>query len=411
MYNQLSSYLELNSLLNKNQFGFRSGQSTMDAINALVQDIIEAFENRDFAWASFIDLSKAFDCVDHGVLLHKMEFYGIKNAALNMFCSYLKNRRQVVEVGGRLSKVALNNCGVPQGSVLGPLLFLIAINDLPNCLNSNSYLYADDTTVMSTNNNLQTLKTMASESMKVAHEWFAANSFLLNNDKTQTVIFSLKKLEQIAESETTSSVKFLGVTLDQTLSWSEHIDQLCVRLSRLIFLFRRLSPIIPLDYQRTAYFALFQSALSYGLIFWGNSPHMSKILVLQKKVMRIMAKSNPREHCRPIFISFKIMTVINLYIFYILLFSYKNIDSCLLRADIHNLNTRNKSKINIPYVRLEKTKLSYRILGLKCLNKLPEAMLGLPIGAFKARLSNWLVKNPFYSIKEFLDLSPRAIKM
>jgi hypothetical protein len=290
---------------------------------------------------------------------------------------------------------------VPQGSVLGPLLFLISINDLPYCLNSSTYLYADDTTLLTHHSDITTLEHSAKNSVSLAAEWFSANSFLLNNDKTQTVIFSLRHIPEF--HDVTNVVKFLGVHIDQHLSWSHHIKHLCTRLSRLTFLFRKLIDVIPFDYVKTTYYSLFQSALNYGILFWGNSSHVNDVLLIQKKVVRIMAKVNAREHCRPIFVSLRILTVINLYIYNAMLHSFKNLNKHAVRGDVHNFNTRHRQRIDIPYVRLEKTKASYEIVGLKCLNKMPIEVLQLPYKSFKTNALNWLTANPFYRIEEFFE--------
>jgi len=406
---QLSSFFESHSLFNKHQFGFRNGQSTMDALGAMVRDIQDAFENKDFAWATFIDLSKAFDCVDHGILLHKLEFYGVKNVELNFFRNYLSNRRQAVYCNGEWSSVAISNCGVPQGSVLGPLLFLVAINDLPFCINNTSYLYADDTTLMSRGSDLSFLEQEVKVNLSTAAVWFAANFFSMNGQKTQAVIFGLRPYPATLAPETCDVVKFLGVHVDHQLTWSYHIKHVCIRLSRLVFLFRRLRNLVPQDYLRSAYFAFFQSILSYGIIFWGNGAHINDVLLLQKKVLRIISNAHHLEHCRPIFINFKILTVVNLYIFNILLTSFKNLNSFTVRGDLHNHCTRNRSKLDVPYVRLEKTRDSHHIMGLRCLNKLPSNVLDLPLRAFKQKIQQWLVEHPFYNLNEFLSFPTKEI--
>lgn len=404
IFNQLSYFFEVYNLLSSQQFGFKKGCSTMSAIDALVQEIIEAFEKREFAWATFCDLSKAFDCVDHNMLLYKLQHYGISGGALKLFRDYLVNRKQVVFVNGEQSSLADVVCGVPQGSVLGPFLFLIAINDLPYNIDSSTYLYADDTTFVSCGSSIELLEQSVTDVLRTSSSWFAANSFLLNNSKTQTVVFSLRQV--IENASFNSHVKFLGVTLDQQLSWNAHLESLETKLARVVFLLSRLLHCVPINYVRSAYFAFFQSIMSYGIVFWGHTPKANKILMLQKKIVRILTKSDWQAHCRPLFVELSILTVTNLYIFNLLIYTYNKYGGLSLRQNIHHFNTRHKNLIDVPFVRLEKTRNSHLVIGLRMFNLLPEAVKTLNFKSFKNRIFNFLVKNPFYCINEFLDLKP-----
>ncbi|XP_054283144.1 uncharacterized protein LOC129000214 [Macrosteles quadrilineatus] len=226
IYNQVRNFFEYHALFNEQQFGFRAGRSTTGAIDAMVRTVFNCFESREAAWATFIDLSKAFDCVDHGILLQKLEYYGIRGASLSLFRTYLADRRQAVCIGNTWSSVLSTNCGVPQGSVLGPLLFLIAINDLPFSLNCEAYLYADDTTILSKGADVTQLVAAVESSLSLTSEWFAANKFLVNEDKTQSMLFSLRPIPQMEETiKNNSNVKILGVIVDPQLTWnSQHVS-------------------------------------------------------------------------------------------------------------------------------------------------------------------------------------------
>lgn len=402
VFKQVSSHLELHGLFSDSQFGFRRGRSTADAIDAMVTDILQAFEDRAYAWGTLCDLSRAFDCVDHVTLLQKLEHYGFRGAALNFFKSYLSNRWQLVGIGGERSTALKLECGVPQGSILGPLLFLIAINDLPGHVSAcSSYLYADDSTFLVKGADIAVLQTDVNAiSLKVSN-WFSANSFLLNNDKTQNIVFSLRDIPDNIVSN--QHVKLLGMILDRSLSWTPHIEQVCTRLSRVIFLLRRLMDCVPHASVRSAYFAFFHSIMRYGLIFYGNSSGINSVLLLQKKAVRILAKADYLDHCRPLFIKLRVLTVINLYIFELLLKTKHNIGSHIHRRHIHSISTRNNNLLDIPFVRLSKTKTSHLIVGLKLFNKLPLEVKELGFTCFKQKIFNWLVQNPFYDIDEFLD--------
>jgi hypothetical protein len=188
------------------------------------------------------------------------------------------------------------------------------------------------------------------------------------------------------------------------LSWEAHIKYVSTKLSRVIYLLRSLISCVPESYVRSAYFAFFQSTLSYGLLLWGNSAHVRDILLLQKKAIRTISYSDRLAHCRPLFVEYRIQTVINLYIYSVLLYTKKNLTVHQLRKDIHSYNTRSNRTIDTPFCRLSKTQNSYENVGLKLFNKLPQEWIEAPAGLFKQRVYSWLLKNPFYSLNEFLEL-------
>uniref|UniRef100_A0A1B6MVF9 Reverse transcriptase domain-containing protein n=2 Tax=Graphocephala atropunctata TaxID=36148 RepID=A0A1B6MVF9_9HEMI len=283
VHNQVSIFFEHNNLFNSSQFGFRKGHSTIDAIDNLVREIHKSFEKKTYAQATFCDLSKAFDCINHQDLLSKLQFYGFSDCSLNFFKSYLSNRRQMVFTNNKWSVERLIEWGVPQGSVLGPLLFLIYINDLPFSVISKTFLYADDTTFFNSSSDIGELNTLVKNTLTDAQHWFGSNGFLLNEKKTINVLFSLRPIPDSSLNDISQSAKFLGIHIDNQLTWNTHIDYISTRLSRIIFLLRRLSNFVPETYVRTAYFAYFQSVLRYGLIMWGNCTQVDNILILQKK--------------------------------------------------------------------------------------------------------------------------------
>jgi hypothetical protein len=399
IYNQMCNYLDHCGVLCSEQFGFRKKRSTINAIDSLIKKILQVFEEKDFAQATFCDLSKAFDCVDHELLLDKLAFLGFRQTSLSIFRSYLENRKQVVCVGNNKSEVADVRFGVPQGSVLGPLLFILMINDLPRFVDTHTILYADDTTFINTSCDPTLLETLTDRTLELASKWFRANGFLLNDSKTQNLIFSLR---QSCLSEGTGVVKFLGVYLDDKLSWEPHINSVTGKLSRVIYLLKNLKCHVSDKYIRSAYFAFFHSLISYGILLWGNSSHVQNILLLQKKVIRIITDSHRLDHCKPLFVNFKVLTVINLYIFTVVSHTINNLPNQQLRQDVHTHNTRNCKLVNIPYHRLSKSQNSYDVIGLKCYNKLSLNFLKYPVEKLKAKLYNWLVSNPFYSLDEFL---------
>lgn len=400
--NQIYDYFESNSLLSAAQFGFRAGLSTIDAVEKLTDVILDGFSAGGYTGVTLCDLSKAFDTVDHSVLCSKLEHYGVHGKALELMRSYLSGREQFVYVNGRSSQSLRLEYGVPQGSVLGPLLFIIMINDLSYNLSAGVICYADDTTLFDVHSDISTLNLAVDQSLTLASNWFKANFFLLNNQKTQSIIFTLRQITETTEN--VGSVKLLGMDLDSKLNWKNHITSVCSRLSRIIFLLRNLRECVPVTYVRTAYIAFFQSTVLYGLKLWGCAPGVDAILLLQKKAIRIVSGAGYFDHCKPIFIAESLMTVYSLFVFLSLCEVKDRQDGLELRSDIHGHYTRNRHNVNIPFSRLRKVQSSYRILRYNMFNHIPLAARSLPNSKFKAAVRGFLLAHPLYSIQEYFDV-------
>lgn len=407
VYDQLSSFFENNNYLCPAQYGFRKGRSTVDAMDGLVREILTAFEGKTFAQATFCDLSRAFDCVSHDILVEKLSYYGVCGTPLSLLKSYLQNRRQMVFLQGQWSDEKKVEWGVPQGSVLGPLLFLICINDLPLSVNSRSLLYADDTTFVNISCNFDQLIENTKSTLLAASEWFLSNGFLLNEEKTKQIIFSLRSVDRdscIADKiENVMTIKFLGIHFDDHLTWGPHIDYLTTKLSSIIYLIRRLTFCVSSSYVRYAYFAYFQSLIRYGIILWGNSSRVTEILILQKKIIRIITNSDRLEHCKPLFIRTKVQTVINLYLFDIIQYTFSHQEYINVRQNVIH-ETRNSNKAVVGFHRLSKSLCSHPVISIRVYNKLIHLINKYSQKVFKHKFYEWLLTNPFYSIDEFFSL-------
>ena len=236
MHKRLYSFLTEHDILFYNQFGFRKSNSTTYALLQITEMIKESIDKHKYGCGIFIDLRKAFDTVNHDILLIKLQHYGIRGTALKWFKSYLSNRKQYVFHNGESSTLGDITCGVPQGSVLGPLLFLLYINDLPNISKVlEFYLFADDTNIYCEAKTLQELQFIVNRELKELRTWLIVNRLSLNIDKTNFVIFHpynkpvkqkiTLKLHKNAISEK-ESVKYLGIMIDSTLTWKTHIDKI-----------------------------------------------------------------------------------------------------------------------------------------------------------------------------------------
>ena len=228
----------------KEQYGFRSNASTEKAIYQLTNNILKALDSKYLVGGIFCDLTKAFDYVDHDILLEKLEYYGIKGSAHNLITLYLKDRYQRVVIRNKTSTTHYSEWnkvarGVPQGSVLGPLFFLIYINDLPGTTNqiSSPTLFADDTNIICMHYDTNSLREIIEEIIMKINKWFQLNSLILNFNKTKIIQFTTKtNLETLSyinhehkHSVNSQSTSFLGLILDKTLSWQLHIEKICAK--------------------------------------------------------------------------------------------------------------------------------------------------------------------------------------
>ena len=249
MHKRLYEFLEKDNLLYSLQFGFRSKHSTSHTLISMTEKIRNTIDNGNYGCGIFIDLKKAFDTVNHSILLRKLNHYGIRGISLQWFESYLSNRTQYVSVNGHTSEQLSITHGVPQGSVLGPLLFLIFINDLPKVSKFlNFSLFADDTNIYYESSDLLNIQKIVNRELRKVRKWLEANRLALNIDETNFVLFhssqcnlteqivlkiGIKKLKQ------ESHVCFLGVLLDSTLSWKFHISELSKKLAKTAGLFTK----------------------------------------------------------------------------------------------------------------------------------------------------------------------------
>jgi hypothetical protein len=286
----------------REQYGFRENSSTQKAAFNLLKEIINALNNKRIVGGIFCDLHKAFDCVNHEILLAKLEFYGVTGNFLKLIKSYFEHRYQRVKICGKLNHDTVYSewkrikYEVPQGSVLGPLLFLIYINDLPKAVNAiyTPVLFADNMSVIITSMNSRDFCDNIMSALEKVNNWFTTNLLSLNLDKTNFMHFKTKNSHNIdflinygtANITSRPDIKFLGLTLDNRLNWKAHIDNIFSKLSRSSYTIRILKQTLSQDILLMTYFAYFHSTMSYGIIFWGNSSYAIKIFKLQKRIIR-----------------------------------------------------------------------------------------------------------------------------
>ena len=261
----------------------------------------------------FVDLQKAFDTVDHEILLAKLNHYGIRGISNSWFKSYLSFRSQYVSISGFESSVKFIKYGVPQGSVLGPLLFLIYINDLHKAINyCMVHHFADDTNLLLFDKSLKSLKKKINIDLKLLCQWLAANKISLNSSKTEYILFR-RKLKPInyelkikingKKLYPSTSIKYLGVFLDENLSWEIHVNSISLKLRRANGALSKIRHYVSSNVLNTVYYALFHSHMSYACQIWGQNRGSitNRIFILQKSAVRIMSFASCRTHSDPLF--------------------------------------------------------------------------------------------------------------
>jgi hypothetical protein len=421
MLNRLVQHLEANKILSAAQFGFRKDFHIDDAVFFLLNNIITQLDQQKQVGGIFCDLTKAFDCVDHGILLKKLHYYGIGGVCNTWFESYLVNRKQ---------KVCLspNSCdhdtssnwerivsGVPQGSILGPVLFILYVNDLPYKLGHEDKLvmYADDTSVLITAKNEAELKDKVKPLLASMMEWFSANGLALNMEKTGIMKFtprnSLNTAFQIVHQDKLLSeinhTKFLGLELDKNINWKNHVQKILPKLSSACYLIRRMSPFCNLTTLKMIYFAYFHSIMEFGIIFWGISVESKKILLQQKRIIRAMTGTNSRTTCRNLFRKLGILTLPSQFIYSAMKFLSSNLDQFTFNSSMYNISTRHSLKLHKPTVKLKMYQRSTYNSCINIYNKLPDelAYLITKKKPFLLELKKHLITKPYYSLEEFLN--------
>lgn len=413
MLDRLISFLTKFNILTPEQFGFRKYLSTNTAIIDFLSALYLEMDASKCTMGLFLDMSKAFDLVDYKILLSKLDCYGIRGQALKWIESFLVERKHLVDIGGNKSD-CLDLCmGVPQGSVLGPLLFIIYINDFPkHLLNSKATLFADDTSILSSDKSRASLVHKMNTEIEHIDCYYRNNNLLINISKSNIMKFSCHeeneslyvKLEG-KSLEQQEHVKFLGVYIDCHLKWDKHINVLCSRLSTMCYVIRQLSSIVDSFAIRMYYFSNFQSALRYGVISWGSATDASRAFILQKRAVRCIAGARYMDTCKPLFIRLQILSFPSIFIMELLIFAKTNYVYLTKNRDNNTsvFTTRHANDLAIPKHKLSLYKSSPEYLATICYNKLPRSIKNLTLNRYKFAIQNILLQKSYYSLNEFLE--------
>lgn len=303
--NRIYFHLEVNNLFTNCQFGYRENKSTELAITEFTQKVYDYLDRGKKVASLFFDLTAAFDSVNQKFLEVKLQALGISGNILKWSSSYLENRKILVSLNSETSNTVEMDIGVGQGSIIGPLLFLIFINDLPDYITEGEvFMYADDTSIIIHGETINEVENKTNRVIKEFEEWCYKNSLIINMKKTVFLYFSnilSTDIPKIDFVNTSTETAFLGSIIDVTLTFTPQIDNLCSKLAKATFAILNLKKEINIKGLITSYYSLAYSVMSYSISVWGLSVEANRVFVMQKRIIRIMFNLGYRESCRDIF--------------------------------------------------------------------------------------------------------------
>ena len=418
VHESLSDFLHQHTLLHKTQSGFRAKHSCETALTNMIDLWLNAIDNGQMVGVVLVDFKKAFDLVDHRILLNKLEIYGIKDEALLWFNTYLTNRKQQVTINNNKSDLKNISCGVPQGSILGPLLFLLFINDLPLYTNNVfTDLYADDTNLYDIQDSMEQIENNLQTALNNLHIWCKSNGMVLNSTKTKVMLVTTNQKRKRLNNNSLdlkfnnenlnmiSNDKILGVFVDNNLTWSDHIKHLTKKIASSTWLLSKIKKFLSQDHRVQFYKSYIQPHIDFCNIVWGSSSEANKLRIfkLQKRACRVILDFNVDDSSEAMK-SLKIMSIYDRLYLRKAKFMFKVYNNVAPTYISENFILRNNVNTNIklrsssngcfipPKPRTEYFKHSMRYSGCLVWNSLPEEVKSAQtIVTFHNRCLKWLI--------------------
>ena len=404
MHMKMMKFINKFNLLYTDQFGFRNQKSTTDAILKFTNECYEALNESKSMISIYLDFSKAFDTINHSLLCSKLECFGFRGNINKWFQSYLSNRKQYVCVKKSQSSLRDTKFGVPQGSILGPLLFLIYINDMRNCTQLSLIHFADDSTAFMSFNNPEAMSVKVNSELTKIDDWVCANQLSLNAAKTTFSIIAPKKINpdpiikiRNTNIERTQCQKFLGVLLDENLNFQSHINSICLKISRATGIIRKMKDLVPPNILTKLYYALVYPHVIYAIEVWGKSSKTA--------LKRLSNKLKKAHELLPMSESPKLMNLDQIYSLFCLIkfFKYHQMkESSYFHIKFnnsqvsHNINTRQNANnlFRNPYIHSSKMFRSFYYFAITKWNALPSTLRCIKkTGPFKKQIKKYLRAN------------------
>ena len=412
---QLTNYFEAKCIISNAQYGFRTGKSTIQAITNQLIYIYKNMNENYNVFSLFLDFKKAFDCVDHDILLSKLQFYGIRGLALDLIRSYLSNREQCVVLDDIESETSPTTHGVPQGSNLGPLLFLIYINDLPNSSDLFKFImFADDSTLScKVPKNLYEqpqLISQINQELERVDRWLCANKIKINVSKTKYLLFSLRRVNYSIKIKIGSGsiqradcTKFLGVYLDEQLNFACHTNYIAKKISMTLGVLNKTREVFPSNIRLMLYNSLILPYINYGITSWFGCPayNRNKIAILQRKAIRLIRDLGPRANTDSHFQALNTLPIHQIYMFQVGQFAFKTVIEGPLSEFYyiietntinHRYNTRLIGTLRLPRIDKTKCRSSMEYVLVKVWNTIPAQIRDCEtVSGFKSQYKNHLL--------------------
>lgn len=412
VHNQLYDYLQTHNILSQEQSGFREKHSTQTSLHFLTEKFYNSLNNNEIIGMIALDLRKAFDTVNHAILLQKLDAYGIKGIAHGWFESYLEGRSQIAAVNGELSEPQNITTGVPQGSILGPLFFIIYVNDLPNSLkHCETNMFADDTTIYINGKDITLVSELLQNDLANIYEWLNTNKLSLHIGKTNSMLICNRQKQRHLQTNQLSinlegqnlaqvdHLPYLGVELDNHLSFNPQLDKTCNKISRALGVLKRASKHLPIESRTTLYNTLVLPHFDYACTVWSNTSmtNLTRLQRLQNRGMRILLKEGPRAHITDMLVQLKWMSVKQRLQLKLSTLMYNITHNqtpaymrnfCEIRSQ-HTHNTRASSGNNLFKEMAHQYSLNSK--GVNCWNNIPPHIRQLPsLLTFKTAVSKYI---------------------